>query len=104
MVVLFDVISAVWVGAFVGVLMKVASPHENWVSWAFSALVGGLGAIVGLFVARYLGVSREDDLRTLAIAGGVAVMIMCGYVVVSRAAVRRLHRRSGRRTRPTIAF
>jgi hypothetical protein len=102
--VLFDVISAVWVGAFLGALMKIASPHGNWVSWVFAALVGGFGAVVGLFAARLLGVSREDDFRTLAIAGAFAVIVMIGYAIISRAALRRLIRRTGRMTRPTIAF
>ncbi len=100
MLVLFDVIAAVWVGAFVGALMKVASPHPNWVSWMVSALVGALGAVFGLFVARFVGVGREDNVRTLLVAGVLAIVTMCGYILVSRIVVRQLDRTS----RPTIAF
>lgn len=101
---LYDVLSAVWVGAFLGALIKIASPHGNWVSWVFAALVGGLGAVVGLFAARLFGVSREDDFRTLMIAAVFAVIVMIAYAFVSRLALRRLIRRTGRPTRPTIAF
>lgn len=105
--VLFDVLSAVWVGAMLGALIKIASPHGNWVSWVFAALVGGFGAVVGLFVARLFGVSREDDFRTRVFAAVFAVVVMIAYALISRLVLRRMIRRTGRTgrlTRPTIVF
>ena len=104
LVVLFDVLSAIWVGAFVGVLFKLFSPHPRWSSWMIAALVGGFGGTVGMFGARMVGVSREEDARTLVIAAVFGALTMALYALISRALLRRLMRQSSRKTRPTVAF
>lgn len=101
---LFDVLFTIWVGAFVGVLFKLFSPHPRWSSWMIAALTGGFGATLGLFAARMVGVSREDNARTLMIAAALAALTMSSYALVSRALLRRLMRQTGRKTRPTVAF
>jgi hypothetical protein len=102
--VLFEVIYAVWIGALVGVVLKLASPHPNLGSWLVAGLVGGFGGMCGLYFARMLGVSRELQGHTLAIAGGVAAMAITIYAAVSRAVTRRTEKREGRPSRPSIAF
>jgi len=102
--VLVEVLEAVWIGALIGVLLKLGSPHPNFSSWIVAALVGGLGAMGGLFVARLLGVNREQQSTTLAVAGGISAIAVVLYAMISSVVVRRLVRRSGRPSRPTIAF
>jgi hypothetical protein len=102
--VLFDLVAAVWIGLLIGAALKMASPHANWVSWIMAALVGGLGAMIGLFGARMLGFSNEDDLHTRVVSAIFAVLAMAAYAAISKVAVRRMIRRTGRSTRPTIAF
>jgi len=102
--VLIEVFEAVWMGAMVGALLKLCSPHPNWVSWVVAALVGGAGAMLGLFVARLLGVNREYGATTLAVSGGIATIVMVLYAAISRAAIVRIARRTGRVSRPTLAF
>ena len=99
-----EVLEAVWMGAMVGALLKLASPHPNWVSWVVSALIGSAGAVAGLFVARVLGVNREFQGTTLAVSGGIATITVVLYAAISQFAVRRWGRRTGRATRPTLAF
>ena len=88
----------------IGVLLKLLSPHRSLVSWVFVALVGGAGGTAGLFVSRLIGVNREEQLLTLAVAGGLSAVVVMLYAVLSRVAVTRLSRRTGRMTRPTLAF
>jgi len=99
-----EVLRAVWVGAVVGAFLKVLSPHPNWQSSVLAALVGGFGATVGLFISRLLGVAREREVTTLAVAGGIAAIVVVIYAWISDIAVRRIARRAGRITRPPYAF
>jgi hypothetical protein len=101
---MMEVLEAIWMGAMVGALLKLASPHPRWTSYIFAALVGGVGAVAGLFVARVLGVNREYQSRTLAVAGGIATITVVLYAAISQYAVRRYARRTGRTSRPTVAF
>ena len=101
---LYEVIAAVWIGAIVGAILKLASPHPRLGSWLIAALVGGVGGMCGLFVARMLGVSRELPTRTYAVAAVVAAIAVLIYAMISRVVVGRLNRARGRRSRPTIAF
>jgi hypothetical protein len=98
-----EVLEAVWVGAMVGALLKLASPHRNFASWVFAALVGSLGGMLGLFIARLLGVNREAQATTLAVAGGIATIAVVLYAAISQIVVKRVARRTGRATRPTAA-
>lgn len=101
--VLLDVAEVLWIGCFIGALIKLLSPHRNWVSWIVAALVGGMGAIGGMFLSRIVGIGREEAFRTRMVAAVCAVVATLAYAAVSRLLVRRLARR-GRQTRPTIAF
>lgn len=104
-----------WLGSIVGCALKLSSPHPRAVAFIFSALVGAFGGLVGLFVARMLGVARDDS-RTLAIVSMVsAAAWVLLYAFTSRAVHgwnRRHHRlrrdrtKPGhdRSTRPTIVF
>lgn len=96
---------AIWLGAVIGGILKLFSPHPNYASWIISSLVGGLGAMAGLFAARILGVPWENEGTTLAVAGGIAAITVVAYAWISDAAMRRLVRRVGRNvSRPPLAF
>lgn len=97
-----------WVGALVGAMLKMASPHRNPLSWIFAGAVGSLGGTVGVYVARYSGMTPA---RPVAFYLAVALSA-CGVVLAYAAISRRLHRATGaatgceatRGTRPTIVF
>lgn len=92
-------------GAVIGGVLKLFSPHPNYASWIISSLVGGFGAMAGLFVSRLLGVPWEHEGTTLAVAGGIAAITVVAYAWISEAALKRLIRRVGRNvSRPPLAF
>ena len=99
-------IYALWVGALMGTLLKLTSPHRNAASWLFAGLVGALGGIGGLYFARMFGLGEK---QWVACFLGVA-LCACGLVMVwalvSGAVLRSQTKGSTqrRRTRPTIVF
>ena len=99
---MLDVVWSLWIGALVGATLKLASPHQNALSWVLAALVGALGALVGVYVARIAGLPPAHRLAHHLAVGLCAAGVVVIYAVTSRA----LHRASRRRrtTRPTIVF
>ena len=97
-------IYALWVGALMGTLLKLTSPHRNPASWLFAGLVGALGGIAGLYVSRMFGLGER---QWVACFLGVA-LCACGLVMlwalVSRGVLRSQKKRGARGTRPTIVF
>ena len=96
-------IYALWVGALVGTLLKLISPHRSASSWLFAGLVGALGGIAGLFVGRMAGLLERQWIASyLGVALCAAGVVML-WALVSRG-IHRSRVRRGRGTRPTIVF
>jgi hypothetical protein len=93
---------AVWLGCILACLLKMGSPHRNPSSWLVAALVGGFGSVLGLFVARAIGISR-DRTSTLAVAVAVSAGVTLLYAAASRL-IYAAQAKRGRETRPTIVF
>jgi uncharacterized membrane protein YeaQ/YmgE (transglycosylase-associated protein family) len=94
---------SLWLGALVGATMKLASPHRNAFSWLLAGCVGALGALVGVYVARFAGLSDSHPSAFYLAVGVTAAGVMLVYAGLSRWA----HRRRvahGRPTRPTVVF
>jgi hypothetical protein len=83
--------------------MKLASPHRNPCSWVLAGCVGALGGLVGVYAARFAGLS---EMRPTSFFLAVAIAA-AGVVLIYAAVSRWAHRRSvvhGRVTRPTMIF
>ena len=97
------VVWSLWVGALVGSTMKLASPHRNPFSWVLAGCVGALGGLVGVYAARFGGLTsthRSSFYVAVAVAAAGVVLV---YAAISRWAHRRATSR-GRATRPTVIF
>src|SRR5207248_1552173 len=97
------VVWSLWLGALVGATLKLASPHRSPFSWLLAGCVGALGGMVGVYAARFAGLTAAHPSSYY-----VAVALAAAGVVVLYAALSRwAHRRSakhGRPTRPTLVF
>jgi uncharacterized membrane protein YeaQ/YmgE (transglycosylase-associated protein family) len=94
------VIYALELGALVGWLMKLTSPHPNASSWLLAMLVGALGALPGLFLVRWYAIGESRPVvayATYALCAGFAVIV---YAIASRLWLRQ----PPGSDRPTIAF
>jgi nitrate/nitrite transporter NarK len=98
-------IYALWVGALMGTLLKLTSPHRNVASWLFAGLVGALGGLGGLYFSRMFGLSEHQWVACfLGVALCAAGLVML-WALISRGVHRSRRRRGGTRgTRPTIVF
>jgi predicted permease len=106
-IVVLTCIYAIWVGALVGTLLKLTSPHRNAASWLFAGLVGGLGGVGGLYFSRMFGLTERQWVACfLGVALCAAALVML-WALVSRGVLRSQQRRNAlrkRATRPTIVF
>ena len=94
---------SLWIGALVGATMKLASPHRNPFSWLLAGCMGALGALVGVYVARFGGLTAAHPSSFYC----AVVLVAAGVVIVYAALSRWAHRRwtaRGRATRPTVIF
>ena len=82
-----------FMGVFIGCVLKFSSPHKHLASWMLAGLVGASGAIVGLFVSRVLGFGQE-----------VVLPVYVSSFVCAAAMVMIYARNKNRLTRPTIVF
>lgn len=96
------IVYAIWIGALVASVLKLASPHRSVVSWLLAALVGSLGGVVGLFAARMVGIDASRPLACHVAEALAAAGLVMVYALVSRAIYGR--RLRVRPTRPTIVF
>ena len=83
--------------------MKLASPHRSAFSWLLVGCVGALGGLVGVYVARFTGLTAAHPSAFYCAVGLVAAGVVLLYAALSRWAHRRTTAR-GRATRPTMIF
>jgi uncharacterized membrane protein YeaQ/YmgE (transglycosylase-associated protein family) len=94
---------SLWLGALVGATMKLASPHRNACSWLLAGCFGSLGALVGVYAARFAGLSAHHPAPFYVAVAITAAGVVLVYAGLSRWAHRR-RALQGRATRPTVVF
>jgi len=92
---------AVWFGGVLACLLKMLSPHGKASAWLLAALVGGFGGLVGLFVARTLGIPRTDQVGTHGIALVVSTVTVLLYAIGTRVFYAS-EKKHGRMSRPSF--
>jgi uncharacterized membrane protein YeaQ/YmgE (transglycosylase-associated protein family) len=98
------VVWSLWVGALVGATMKLASPHRNPFSWLLAGCVGALGGLVGVYLARFCGLTAmRPTTYYLAVALSAAGVVLL-YAALSRWAHGRARPVRGRITRASFLF
>ncbi|MBI2388350.1 MAG: hypothetical protein HYV09_01925 [Deltaproteobacteria bacterium] len=97
------ILGAIFAGMVVAIVAKLGTAHRSPGAFIFAALIGGLGGLLGLFGARMIGVSREDEPTTFVVCAVTGLLATLVYAGISRILVRSA-RSHGRHSRPSTAF
>lgn len=97
------ILGAIFAGMVVAIIAKLGTAHRSPGAFVLAALVGGFGGVVGLFVARMIGVNREDETTTFVVCAVAGLLATLAYAAVSRLMLRSARSR-GRHSRPSTAF
>ncbi|MDF5751706.1 GlsB/YeaQ/YmgE family stress response membrane protein [Spongiactinospora sp. TRM90649] len=77
------IISAIVVGAIIGVLARLIVPGRQNMSWGLTIIVGIVAALLGTLVAQLFGVATTPGIDWIELAFQI-ILAVIGVLIVSR--------------------